>query len=276
VSRSTNHHNVDLLGIRVAVLRMNELLRICEEHITAKSSLLLSVVNVAKLVNCRKDGELRKSVMDADIVLADGLPIVWLSKLIGDPLPERLAGIDIMYGLLERASRKNYSVYFLGAQESIVQKVVQTVNQQYPGLCIAGYRDGYFAESDSKEVAQEIRNSSADILLVAISSPKKENFLRDWRKFMNVPVCHGVGGSFDILAGATKRAPFWVQRYGFEWLYRLIQEPRRMWKRYLVTNAIFMKLSLEAILRAKLRLSRATPDTTACNCRDTKHPKPSG
>ena len=274
MSRSINHHAVDLLGIRVAALRMNELLRICEEHIAEKNSLLLSVVNVAKLVNSSKDGELRKSVMEADIVLADGLPIVWLSRLIGDPLPERLAGIDIMYGLLERASQNNYGVYFLGAQKPIVQKVVQIVERLYPGLRVAGYRDGYFTDSESKEVAEKVRNSSTDILLVAISSPKKENFLRDWRKFMNVPVCHGVGGSFDILAGATKRAPFWVQRYGLEWLYRLIQEPRRMWRRYLVTNTIFVKLSLQAILRSRLRPFHATADTTVCNCKDTNHPKP--
>jgi len=266
VSCSTNHHTVDLLGIRIAALTMDDVLGICEQHIAAKSSLLLSVVNVAKLVNSRKDGELRKSVVEADIVLADGLPLVWLSKLIGDPLPERLPGIDIMYGLLERASHNNYGVYFLGAEKAIIQRVVQTVKQRYSGLRIAGYRDGYFGESESKEIAEKVRNSSADILLVAISSPKKENFLRDWRKFMNVPVCHGVGGSFDILAGATKRAPFWVQRYGLEWLYRLIQEPRRMWKRYLVTNTIFIKLSLEAILRARFRklLGKSTC-VTACN-----------
>lgn len=255
MSRSTNHHTVDLLGIRIAALTMDDVLGICEQHIVEKNSLLLSVVNVAKLVNCRRDAELRKSVLEADIVLADGLPLVWLSKLISDPLPERLAGIDIMYGLLERASHNNYGVYFLGAEKAIIQRVVQTVKQRYSGLRIAGYRDGYFGESESKEIAEEIRNSSADILLVAISSPKKENFLRNWRKFMNVPVCHGVGGSFDILAGAVKRAPSWVQRYGLEWLYRLVQEPRRMWKRYLVTNTAFIKLSLKAILRAKLRLS---------------------
>lgn len=275
MSRSTNHHTVDLLGIRIAALTMDDVLGICEQHIVEKNSLLLSVVNVAKFVNCRKDAELRKSVTEADIVLADGLPLVWLSKLIGDPLPERLAGIDIMYGLLERASQNNYGVYFLGAHKPIVQKVVQIVERLYPGLRVAGYRDGYFPDSESKEVAEKVRNSSADILLVAISSPKKENFLRDWRKFMNVPVCHGVGGSFDILGGAIKRAPFWVQRYGLEWLYRLIQEPRRMWKRYLVTNTIFVKLSLQAILRSRFRPSHATADTTVCNCRDTKHPKPS-
>ena len=266
MSGSTSHHTVDLLGIRIAALTMNDVLRICEEHIAEKNPLLLSVVNVAKLVNSRKDAELRKSIMEADIILADGLPIVWLSKLIGDPLPERLAGIDIMYRLLERASQNNYGVYFLGAERSIIQSVVQTVKQRYSGVRIAGYRDGYFGESESKEIAEEIRNSSADILLVAMSSPKKENFLRNWRKFMNVPVCHGVGGSFDILGGAIKRAPFWVQRYGLEWLYRLIQEPRRMWKRYLVTNIIFIKLSLEAILRARLaRLFRKSTCVTACN-----------
>lgn len=252
MSSLTMCQTVNLLGVRICALRMDEVLSICEEHISKKSPLLLGVVNVAKLVRCRKNAQLRKSLMDADIVLADGLPIVWLSKLIGNPLPERVAGINIMYQLLECSSKMNYRVYFLGAEKEVVQEVVHIVEKEYPGLRIAGYRDGYFEKSESREVAEEIKNSLADIIFVAISSPEKENFLRNWRDFMNVPVCHGVGGSFDVLAGVTKRAPVWMQRCGLEWLFRLIQEPRRMWKRYLVTNTIFIKLSFEAILRARV------------------------
>jgi len=243
---------VNLLGVDISAMRMDQLLGICDEHIHNKTSLLLAVVNVAKLIHCRRNPELRKSVTEADLVLADGLPLVWLSKLIGDPLPERVAGIDIMFRLLEHSSRKNCRVFFLGAEKKTVQKLADVVGTKYPGVRIAGARDGYFDASEEKEVARQIRNSSADIIFVGMSSPRKENFLRNWRQYMNVPICHGVGGSFDVVAGMTKRAPRLMQQYGMEWLYRLFQEPKRMWKRYLITNTIFIKLSLQAILRARL------------------------
>jgi N-acetylglucosaminyldiphosphoundecaprenol N-acetyl-beta-D-mannosaminyltransferase len=242
---------VNLLGTDVSAMGMEEVLDLCEDHISIRASLLLGVVNVAKIVNCRRNTALRESLDEADIILADGLPLVWFSKLIGNPLPERVAGIDIMYRLLERASQKSYRVYFLGAKQKIVKKVVEIVKVDYPGVRIAGYRDGYFDESEEKDVAENIKNSLADILFVAMSPPKKENFLSRWWRQMNVPVCHGVGGSFDVVAGVTKRAPVWMQNCGLEWLYRLLQEPGRMWKRYLVTNSIFIFLSISEIMRAR-------------------------
>lgn len=252
----TRFRTIDLLGTEVHSLNMKEVLNLCDESIITKNLLLLGVVNVAKIVNCRKNTELRKSLDETDIILADGLPIVWLSKLIGKPLPERVAGIDIMYRLLELSSHKNYGVYFLGARDQVVQKVVDYVQQEYPGVHVAGFRDGYFEEFEAKDVAEEICNSSADILFVAMTSPKKENFLRAWREYMNVPVCHGVGGSFDVVAGVTKRAPMWMQRVGLEWFYRVIQEPRRMWKRYLVTNTNFIWLCFREIVRHRFRLNK--------------------
>jgi len=263
---SSKYPRVRLLGVDVFALRMDTVLDIANEHIANRERLLIGVVNVAKIVNMRKNRELRASLEEADLVLVDGWPIVWLSRMLGNPLPERLAGIDIMYELLKQAHSNRYRVYFLGAEYSVLHRAIRTVQEDYPGIQIAGFRDGYFAENQERDVAESIEKSQPDILFVGISSPKKENFLRKWRNFMNVPVCHGVGGSFDILAGATKRAPFWIQKYGLEWLFRLMQEPRRMWKRYLVTNIIFIKLSLEAILRARLaRLFRKSTCVTACN-----------
>lgn len=244
-------HTVNILGIEVFSVRMAELLNICIEHIDSKKTLLLGVVNVAKLVNCRKNAELHRSLMETDIILADGLPIIWLSRMLGDPLPERLAGIDIMYELLKEANKKNYRVFFLGAKLKVLQTMIQNIQKDYPGIIVAGYRDGYFNKDEEQDVARHIKEINADILFVGISSPKKENFLKNWLNFIDVPICHGVGGSFDILAGVTKRAPVWMQKSGLEWLYRLIQEPRRMWSRYLFTNLIFIKLSVKSILRAK-------------------------
>jgi N-acetylglucosaminyldiphosphoundecaprenol N-acetyl-beta-D-mannosaminyltransferase len=239
---------VNILGIEIAMAKMQEVIELACEHISIRKMLLIGVVNCAKIVNMRKDAALRRSIEEADIVLADGLPVVWLSKMVGTPLPERIAGIDLMMELLKRADREHYNVYFLGAREDVLKKVIEVVKKSYPCVRVAGYRNGYFNESQDQDVATDIRDSKADILFVGISPPKKEIFLSKWHTYMNVPVCHGVGGSFDVLAGVTKRAPVWMQKLGLEWLYRVIQEPRRMWKRYFKTNAVFMAIAIKAIL----------------------------
>lgn len=249
-------HDVNIMGTSISALRMEDVLETCDQHIQKRAPLLIGVANVAKVVNARRNSELRRSLEEADFVVADGLPLVWLSRICGKALPERVAGIDIMNHLLEQGSEKQYSVYFLGAREAVVEKVVEYTRRHYPGVRIAGYRNGYFNPDEEDEVADDIRKSRADILFVAITPPKKENFLRRWHSFMEVPVCHGVGGSFDVVAGVTKRAPMWMQQHALEWLYRVIQEPRRMWKRYFVTNSIFVGLSLIEVFRHRLRLGR--------------------
>ncbi|MFC1763134.1 WecB/TagA/CpsF family glycosyltransferase [Planctomycetota bacterium] len=231
---------------------MQDVLRRCDEHIQSRVPLLVGVANVAKVVNARRDPELKRSLEEADFIVADGLPIVWLSRCCGHALPERVAGIDIMIELLKQGDLKGYSVYFLGARQEVTEKVVEYTRLTYPRIRVAGYRDGYFAEDQEQEVADDIRNSKADILFVAITPPKKENFLRRWSEYMQVPVCHGVGGSFDVVAGVTERAPLWMQKCALEWFYRVIQEPKRMWKRYWVTNTKFVWLCFGEIVRHRL------------------------
>lgn len=269
MSISSKYPIVKLLGVDIFALRMGEVLDIVNDHIANRQRLLIGVVNVAKIVNAQKNSELRAALKDADLVLADGAPIVWLSRMLGRPLPERVAGIDIMFELLREANDRYYSIYFLGAKSEVLQEVINIVRRDYPSIRIAGYRDGYFNEDQERSVAENIRSSQADILFVAISPPKKEIFLRKWRAFMNVPICHGVGGSFDVVAGVTKRAPLWIQKCSLEWLYRLIQEPRRMWRRYLITNTIFIRLSFKAILRVRFgKLFHKSTDMTASNAKN--------
>jgi N-acetylglucosaminyldiphosphoundecaprenol N-acetyl-beta-D-mannosaminyltransferase len=260
------HKTANILGIAVSSFTMEDLLGIIDISIASRQHLLMGVVNAAKIVNARKDVDLMRSIKQADLVLADGTPIVWLSRLLGTPLPQRLAGIDIMYRMLERASEQRYRVYFLGAKTDVVQRVVAITATQYPNLIVAGYRDGYFSDGEDSAVAQEIKESRSDILLVAMPSPRKENFLAKWYGFMQVPACHGVGGSFDVMAGLTKRAPRWMQNCGLEWFYRLIQEPRRMWKRYLVTNTVFIGLGISEIIRVTLNRLRGISNVdTSCS-----------
>ena len=151
-------------------------------------------------------------------------------------------------------NKKEYKIFFLGAKEEIVKKVVQKYSHQYSNNIIAGYRNGYFSTEDEKNIAQQIADSGAQILFVAISSPTKENFLYNHRKTLaKVSFVMGVGGSFDVVSGLVKRAPLWMQNTGLEWLYRLLQEPQRMWKRYLVGNTKFILLVFKEWLKIKLR-----------------------
>ncbi|MEZ4859403.1 MAG: WecB/TagA/CpsF family glycosyltransferase [Flavobacteriaceae bacterium] len=193
----------------------------------------------AKMRNC-------VSVNESDLINADGQAVVWASKILGKPLKERVAGIDLMENLVELAAEKNYKIFLFGAKEEIVTKVVSIFEEKHGNPLIAGYRNGYFTKAQEPEIAKQIATSGAQLLFVAISSPTKENFLYNYKEELkSVNFIMGVGGSFDVVAGLTKRAPLWMQKGGLEWFYRFIQEPKRMWKRYLVGNSKFIGLVLK-------------------------------
>jgi N-acetylglucosaminyldiphosphoundecaprenol N-acetyl-beta-D-mannosaminyltransferase len=246
----------ELLGVPIDALTLQEVLDRVEGAISSRVSLHISVVNAAKLANMRRDALLRDDVLSGDLILADGISLVWASRLLGQPLPERVAGIDLMHAMLERASRYGWSVYCLGASQDVLAQAMARIAADYPGVRLAGCRNGYFSSTEEAEVGQAIAEAAPDILLVAMSSPKKEQFLARWQPDLQVPVCHGVGGSFDVLAGKVQRAPLWWQRLGLEWLYRLKQEPRRLWKRYLVTNSLFCALLVRAMILRAVRIPR--------------------
>jgi len=229
---------------------MRETLSFIDEAIDKSKSLQHVVVNAAKLVNMQKDKQLYESVVSNDIINADGQAVVWASRFLGQPLPERVAGIDLMQNLVELAHEKGYKIFFFGAKEEVVKKVVDKYSNKYSDEIIAGYRNGYFKKEEERAIAKQISESGANILFVAITSPKKEIFLSqnsDLLKKVNFTM--GVGGSFDVVAGKVKRAPVWMQNAGLEWFYRFLQEPGRMWKRYLVTNSLFIWY----VLREKIK-----------------------
>jgi N-acetylglucosaminyldiphosphoundecaprenol N-acetyl-beta-D-mannosaminyltransferase len=242
----------ELFGLRVAATTMAEALALVDAAIARRERLMIGVVNAAKIVNMRGDPELRGSLVSSDVVFADGFSVVLAARLLGRRLPERVAGIDLMLGILERGDARGYRVYCLGAEPDVLDATTAAIGRSYPGVRIAGHHHGYFDEAGEAAVADDIRRSGADVLFVAMTSPKKERFLATWGPRLGVPVCHGVGGSFDVLAGKVQRAPIAWQRLGFEWLYRVKQERQRLWKRYLVTNSIFIGLLM-------LELGRTAP-----------------
>lgn len=240
-------HEIVFMNQRMHPVRMSETVKEIKKNIEKKKLTQHVVVNVAKLVNMRKDPELKKSVDCCDIINIDGMGVVLGARFCGYDIPERVAGIDLFHELLRMSQDSGYPVYFLGAKQEVLDVAVSKLEKMYPKLEIAGAHHGYFW-NDEEAVVQEISKSGAKLLFVAISSPKKENFINRWKDELGVSFAMGVGGTFDVVAGKVERAPLWMQKYGLEWLFRCIQEPRRMWKRYLVTNSAFALYLLKSKL----------------------------
>ena len=241
---------IDFLGIPVDSLTMNETIQLVDDSIQQNKHINHVVINAGKVVSMQTDQQLFESVASCDIINADGQSIVWAARFLGKNLPERVAGADLMQYLVHLASVKGYKCFFFGAKEEVVKKIVDIYSEKYGQSIIAGYRNGYFTKEEEPVVAKQIAESGAQLLFVAITSPRKENFMYEYRDILsNVNFTMGVGGTFDVIAGFTKRAPLFMQNIGMEWFYRLMQEPRRMWKRYLIGNSKFIYL----VLRAKIK-----------------------
>ncbi|WP_405468740.1 WecB/TagA/CpsF family glycosyltransferase [Streptomyces canus] len=247
-----------LFGIELDPLTMDETVERCLEAVRDDRQLEIGVVNAAKLVNMRRDPRLADAVSGCDLVLADGQAVVWAAKVLRAPLPERVAGIDLFLRLLAEAESTGISVYFLGAKEEVLEEMLRRVADRFPGLKVAGSRNGYFDDSQQEAIAGDIARSGAQMLFLGMTSPKKEIFTAAHGARTGARVVHGVGGSFDILAGVTKRAPASWQRYGVEWLYRALQEPRRLGRRYLTTNTAFLLMTAREFFRL-------TPSTASAN-----------
>lgn len=233
-------NRIIFMGCPIDSLTMNQTLQIIDNAIQSKKQVHHVVVNAAKLVHLQKDDELKQSVISSDIINADGQSVIWGAKFLGQYLPERVAGIDLMSKVVELAHQKKYKIFLFGAKEEVVLKIIQKYSTEYSPSLIGGYRNGYYDSNEESFIAETIAQSGADILFVAITSPKKEIFLNKYKHIISTSFIMGVGGSFDVVAGFTKRAPLWMQKAGLEWSYRIYQEPRRMWKRYLVTNTLFI------------------------------------
>jgi len=238
-----------LFGLSIDAVTMDQAVARCTGAIDHGEHLSIGVVNAAKIVAMRRNPALRSAVAGSDMVLADGQSVVWASRLLGTPLPERVAGIDLFMRLLAEAERNDYRVYFLGAKPDVLARVIAEVGRRFPRLPVAGSHDGYYQAGQEAAIAEEIRRGRTDILFVGMSSPRKELFLDEWGTATKARVVHGVGGSFDILAGVTRRAPQWYQDHGLEWLYRAQQEPVRLGRRYLTTNLSFIALVGREMLR---------------------------
>ena len=230
------------LGAPMHALTMTETLSLADEAMATHRPLHHTVVNVSKLVNMQKSAELREDVSTADLINVDGAGVLWGARLCGIELPERVAGVDIMTQLFAVCEKQGYRPFFLGAEQHVLDAVRRRLNKDHPKLSIAGMQNGYFKPVDEAAVVAAINASGADCLFVAMPTPRKERFLKQYHAALTPSFVMGVGGSFDVYGGKVVRAPRLVQALGFEWLFRVMQEPRRLWRRYYETNTAYAGL----------------------------------
>lgn len=224
-----------MMGVPLDQLSTAQALEIIGEMIASRTPHLLATANVDFLAQVQSDDTLRRILVDADLILCDGTPLIWMSKWLGDPLPERVAGSDLVPLLLDLAQEKGHRVFFLGGRDEVVAIAEDKIKERWPRLQIAGMYSPPFAPMDKMDhagICQRIREAKADMLFVSFGCPKQEKWLAMNYRDAGVPVAIGVGATIDFLAGAVKRAPVWMRKTGLEWFYRVAQEPKRLAGRY--------------------------------------------
>lgn len=255
--RSGGPDTISLAQVPVHAVDLNAVLALVDAFIADGGPHYNIAINAAKVVEFQSDAAMRHAIREAHLLTADGQSVVWAARLLGGPLPGRVAGADMMEELLAHSERRGYSVYFLGAREAIVTACVAKATVLYPALRIAGFRNGYFSADEEPVVVEAIREARPDILFLGFGTPAKEYFMNRRYRELAVPFVMGVGGTFDVFAGLVRRAPRWMQRGGLEWAFRLAQEPRRMWKRYLVGNARFIALVARDLIARHVHHTKA-------------------
>jgi N-acetylglucosaminyldiphosphoundecaprenol N-acetyl-beta-D-mannosaminyltransferase len=241
---------VDFLGCPVDGLSMEQALARLEEFVREGTPRHVAVTNANKLWQMEKNPLVAQIVRRASLVLPEKAIVIG-SRLLGLGVNHHVGGIMLLNAFLPRAQEKGYRIYFLGAKPEVVQLMVGNLRRDFPGLNIVGWHHGYVPAGDDAEVSESIRQACPDVLFVAMGTPKQEFWIEQHLECLKVPVCMGVGGSFDVLAGLKRDAPDWVRAVAMEWLYRLVQDPGNLWKRYLIT----MPWLLKKVLLAKTRLA---------------------
>jgi N-acetylglucosaminyldiphosphoundecaprenol N-acetyl-beta-D-mannosaminyltransferase len=228
-------HSIAVMGLPLANVTTEEAVDEIEALILSGGSHQVATANLDFWLNSLNDVHLHRIIAGCSLVLPDGMPLVWISRLLGKPLKERVSGVDIVPRLAELSARKGYSIYLLGGGPGVAERAIAVMEKQYPGVKFAGHHAPPLADlerMDHGDTLERIRAAKPDILLVAFGNPKQEKWIRMHSKRLGVPVSIGIGGSMDILVGDVHRAPRWMQRTGLEWLGRCLQEPSRLLPRY--------------------------------------------
>jgi N-acetylglucosaminyldiphosphoundecaprenol N-acetyl-beta-D-mannosaminyltransferase len=247
---SDTSRRIEFLGCPLDLITTPELLGELREVIETRSGTrVIQFTNANKIAQVSRDQSMGALMKRANYVLADGQPLLPMARLLGIKIPERIDGIGLLGKLLGFAEQNGFSVFLLGAKQGVLDACVAKIQERHPQLKIAGSRNGYFKAEEAATVAATVRDAKPDIVFLGMGSPMKEKFADEYAPVMGVPVVQGVGGSFDVIAGVVKRAPVWLQKIGLEWLFRVLQEPRRMAWRYTTTNFQCLRLFTGAFFK---------------------------
>jgi len=253
---ATSGPPVAILGVPFDNVTTRQTIAIIEEMIASRRPHYLATANVDFTVQALHDPELQRILLDAHLVVCDGMPLVWASRWLGNPLPERVAGSDLAPLLLRVAAEKGYRVFFLGAEQAVAETAIAKIRETHPGIQIAGQYSPPFSpllEMDHDGICARIREANADLLFVSFGCPKQEKWIAMNYRKLGTPVSIGVGATIDFIAGHMKRAPRWMQATGLEWIYRLLQEPKRLMRRYFVDLWVFGRAILVQLWQLRTR-----------------------
>ncbi len=235
-----DNERICILDTTIDVLTASETVSLVEKYVKTKTPLHLMGVNADKINEVGQNELMKKIVNSCGVINADGASVVLASKYLKKPLPERVAGIDLMQDLVVLSEQKNYSIYLLGAKQEVVEKTRDVLLERHPKLNIKGIHNGYFKEENWSEIALELKEVNPDFVFVGITSPIKEYLIEFLQNEGLNCVFMGVGGSFDVISGNIPRAPKWMHKMNLEWLFRVMQEPKRLFKRYFLGNSKFI------------------------------------
>ena len=240
---------IKFLNTEVDNLTMNEAVQKIEQLILNKKPSYVVTPNVDHIVKLESDKEFQEVYKEADLILTDGMPLIWISKLKKNPIKEKVSGSDLFPEVCKLAAYKGYKVFLLGAAEGVAAKAAENLKEKYKGLNVVGtYSPSYGFEKkkdEIREIIKMINEVKPDILAVGLGAPKQEKFLYNYIKQLNVPVALAIGASIDFESGNINRAPKWMQKIGLEWFYRLCKEPRRMFKRYIIDDIKIIKIFIK-------------------------------
>jgi N-acetylglucosaminyldiphosphoundecaprenol N-acetyl-beta-D-mannosaminyltransferase len=261
---------VDVLGVRVSAVTMDQTLEVLDHWITTGQQRYVCVTGVHGVMESRRDETLRQIHNGAGLVTPDGMPLVWWSQATGQRHTERVYGPDLLLSCCQRSITTGYRHFFYGGGDGVAERLVQRLTRRFPGLEVAGTYTPPFrplTHQEDEDVVNRINDAAPDIVWVGLSTPKQEYWMAQHVGRLQAPVLVGIGAAFDFHAGLKRQAPRWMQRSGLEWLFRLSTEPRRLGKRYLVNNPAFVWLALQEVWRATMPAGRVEPIPVATGVR---------
>jgi N-acetylglucosaminyldiphosphoundecaprenol N-acetyl-beta-D-mannosaminyltransferase len=254
INSSDSSNSKNLIGSYICTLSFNEQINLVMSWAIQRQSRMVYVANVHMLIEAWQNSRFAGGMRSADLVTPDGAPLVWMLKLMGSKRSERVAGMDIFRATCERAAQEKISIFLLGSKPEVLNRICQRLQEEFPTLKIAGVESPPFRPlglTPDMEVVQTINSSGAGLVFVALGCPKQELWMAQHREHISA-VLLGIGGVFPVYAGTLKQAPQLLQKAGLEWLFRLVQEPQRLWKRYAITIPIFIWLSLKQLWSEKM------------------------